>query len=406
MKQWRIIRSIRRRLFVNKLRVILSLSGIAIGITCEIVTVGVGEGARLAVLDQINSMGGNLVTVAAGTFKVAFGRKMQTTFVTTLKQGDADAILAECPYVKAVAPAQQGMALVRYRNGSTSTSVIGTTPQFAEVKHYELSSGRFFNEEENRLSLRVAILGRKIVESLFRNADPVGEIIRIKGIPFKVIGTLKTKGVNYDGVNLDDEILIPLNTLLERVLNINYIGTIYVEASDKSAMGVVEREIRSLLRQRHSLDALSKPDDFVLQNVYTTMKVAEEANGAFRNLLGAVAALSLLVGGVGILAIMLLSVKERTSEIGLRMAVGAKSRDVLFQFFAEATSLSSAGGLAGILLGIAGVYLLRTLAGINAVVTFELVAASVLESVAIGILFGSLPARRASLVTPVTALRG
>ena len=304
-----------------------------------------------------------------------------------------------------VAPTQQEMASARYKDGTTNTTIIGTTPAFAVVRNYQISSGRFFDSEENKLSSRVAVVGHKIVESLFRRTDPVGKIIRINSIPFRIVGTLKAKGMSYDGVNQDDEILIPLNTALQRVFNINYIGNIYVEVSGKDKMAVVEKKIRNLLRERHELNILGKADDFTIQNIYTTLKVADETNASFTSLIGAIAALSLLVGGVGILAVMLLSVKERTSEIGLRMAVGAKPGDVLFQFFLEAAALSSAGGIVGIVLGFTGVYLLKALAALKAIVSPESVIIAVIESVFIGVLFGSLPARKASLVQPVKALK-
>jgi putative ABC transport system permease protein len=405
MNKWRIIKSVRRLLFLNKLRLLLTLAGVAIGIACEMVIVAAASGAREVMLSQIKSMGSNLITVSAGSFKEVFGRKMQTANVTTLKKNDADAIYEGCSFVSLVAPVQQRMALATYKDSTTSTTNIGTTPEYPAVRNFEALSGRFFNSEENKLSLRVAVIGQKVARSLFRNIDPIGKIIQIETIPFEVVGTMKPKGMSYDGVDEDDVIFIPLNTALRRVFNINYIGYIYVKASEKEKMGVVETEIRNVLRERHRLNALGKKDDFTIQNIYTTLQVARETNASFSNLIAAVALISLLVGGVGILAVMLLSVKERRSEIGLRMAVGAEPGDILLQFFLEATTLSAAGGITGICVGLLSIYLLKVFASLTATVSFELVVFSVIVSIIIGIVFGALPARKASLIEPVRALR-
>lgn len=406
MRHLRILKSIRRLLLLNRLRTILSVTGIAVGIACEMAAVAAGNGAREAVMSQIQSMGSNLITVAAGTFKQAFGRKIQTTFITTLKRSDADAICEDCDYVKSVAPVQQEMVSAEYKGITTNTTLIGTTPNFFTVKNYRIASGRFSNSEENNFSQRVAVIGLKITQALFRRTDPVGQIVRINGIPFRVIGSFKSKGMSYDGVNQDDEILIPLNTALQRVMNENYIGYIFVEVTGEDKMDYVEREIRNLLRERHELNLLHEKDDFTIQNIYTTIRAANETKTSFSSLISAIASLSLVVGGVGILAVMLLSVKERRSEIGLRMAVGAKPSDVLFQFLIEATSLSAIGGLAGVALGIVSVFFLKTFIGVMGIITAESAGIAVLVSAIIGILFGSFPARRASLIKPAETLRG
>jgi ABC-type antimicrobial peptide transport system permease subunit len=268
-----------------------------------------------------------------------------------------------------------------------------------------LAAGRLFDKGEDKLSMRVAVLGEKVVRALFRRKDPVGETFRMNGIPFRVVGTLMPKGMSYDGVNLDDEILIPLNTAMQRVFNLNYIGYIYVEVTKKEDMQAVEREIRNILRERHDLNVLHEKDDFTIQDIYTSVSAANETRASFSSMVAAVAALSLLVGGMGVLAVMLLSIKERRSEIGLRMAVGAKSGDVLFQFMAEALVLSMTGGFIGILLGVGGVWFMKSFAAINVIISAWSVTVAVAESAMIGVLFGSWPARKASLVLPAKTLR-
>lgn len=406
MKKLRLIGSVRRLLFLNRLRTILSVSGIAIGIACEMITVGIGEGARNTMMAQIKSMGSDLVTVAAGTFTNSYGREMQTTRVTTLKPGDAKDIGQMCAYVDGVAPAQNRAVVVSYRGQAMNTTLIGTTTSFLSIRNYRVQSGRFFNAEEDALSTRVAVIGRKVVKSLFGHSGPLGKTIMVGDIPFKVIGILRRKGESYEGTDQDNVVLIPVNTALRRVFNISYISVIYVKASSRRRLHDVEEEIRNLLRVRHRLDRFGRKDDFTIQNVYAALKIADEADDSLTNLIEAFAALALIVGGAGILAVMFLSVKERSGEIGLRMAVGARPSDVLLQFFLEATALSTVGGLAGIALGVAGIYLLESFASVAAAVSPASVAVAVSESVMIGVLFGSLPARRASLVEPVKALRG
>ncbi len=406
MRQWRIMRSVRRLIFLNKLRAVLSIGGIAIGIAAVMVSVAVGEGTRESLLTQMRATGSNVITVAAGSFREVFGRRMQTRNVTTLKESDAKAIAEGCTDVSLVAPMQQQMALARYRGGSTSSRVIGTTLGYRIIRNFTIASGRFFTEDDNERSKRVAVLGNKVAAALFGNTDPLEKIIRVNGVPFTVVGTLQPKGISYDGANEDDIILVPLRAAMDRVLNVNYIGYIYVQVRSADTMVRVEREVRNLLRERHKLNLLDKNDDFTIQNVYTALQAATDADAALSRLIMAVAAIALAVGGAGILATMLLSVKERSAEIGLRMAVGARTSDVLLQFLLEASALSVAGGVAGIVAGIVAVVLLRTLAGVNATVSGSAMMISAGVSLAIGVLSGSFPAWKASRVEPAETLKG
>ena len=275
----------RRLVFLNKLRAVLSMSGIAVGIAAVMVSVAVGEGTRALVLSQMQATGSNVISVAAGTYKEVFGRKMQTRIVTTLKEEDAIAIEEGCGSVTLVAPMQQQMALARYKGVSTSTRVIGSTAGYRIIRNFTVASGRFFTTEEDARSMRVAVIGNKIVKSLFPATDPLGKIIHVNGVPFQIVGTLQKKGLSYDGANEDDVILIPLGATLTRVLNVNYIGYIYVQAASGDRMQFVEGQLRSMLRERHKLNLLDKSDDFTIQNVYTSLKAATESDAAFARLI-------------------------------------------------------------------------------------------------------------------------
>jgi putative ABC transport system permease protein len=392
-------------LFLSALRVVLSLTGIAIGITSVIIVVSIGEGARGRMLSQIEAMGSNLITVDAGIVNEVIGRRRQASKVTTLKEKDAEAIVEECASVNAVAPTQEQTLLVKYENSLTSTRIIGTTSSYPSIKNYFIASGRFFSQDDNKLSRRAAVIGQKTVEYLFQESNAVGEFIKINNIPFEIIGVLKPKGSSYDGANEDDVILIPLRTGMRRVFNVDYIKNIYIQVKNKDEIRATEKEIRAVLREKHRLHVHDKADDFTIQNVYTPVQVENATHESFTSLITGVVALSLLVGGVGILATMLLTVKERKPEIGLRMAVGATMNDILFQFLLEALILSVIGGAAGILAGLIGAYVLGRFTEFAARVSFQSVMVSFLISVAIGIFFGAYPARRASSIEPVRALK-
>lgn len=392
-------------LFLNPLRVGLSLAGIAVGITSVIIIVSLGEGARSRMLSQIEAMGSNVITIDAGLVKEVIGRGRQANKVTTLKTADADAIAEVCASVSGVAPIQEQTMVVKYENGSASARIIGTLPGFPSIRNFSLASGRFFSRDENKLGLRSAVIGHKFMEYLFRDSHPIGEVIKINNIPFEIIGVMKAKGSSYDGANEDDMIFIPLNTGMRRVFNVDYLKNISVKVNSKENIPAAEKEIRAILRERHRLHVRDKEDDFTIQNVYTSVQVENETNESFTALITGVAALSLLVGGVGILATMLLSVRERRPEIGLRMAVGARANDVLFQFLSEAVLLSIVGGGAGILAGTIGTYVLEAVTDLVIRVSFQAATISFFISVIIGVFFGAYPARRASFTEPIKALK-
>ena len=406
VKLFRLARTLRRTLHSNRFRVALSLSGTALGIASVVIAVAVGEGARLTMLSQMQSMGTNLITVTAGTFREIFGRKLQTSVVTTLKREDASAVGEGCPHIVEIVPAQQQMVSAKFKGASTNTQVVGCTPDYLDVRNLRVLAGRCFTVEEEKIALRVAVIGQKVRSAILPAVDPIGKTILVRGIPFRVIGVLRQKGMSFDGANEDDVILIPLKAALDRVMNINYIGFMYIRASGEDKMNDVESQVRNLLRERHRLNAPGKRDDFTIQNSYTSLKVGAETNTSFERLISAIASVSLVVGGVGILAVMLLSVKERRAEIGLRMAVGARTRDILVQFLLESAVLGLSGGLAGILLGVSGVGLLNLLESLGASIPLWSILLSVLISLSTGVIFGSWPAIAASRVQPARTLRG
>lgn len=395
----------RKQLGAHKMRTILALSGILIGVAAVILMVAVGRGAQREVLSRIEDMGTNLLIVNAGQVQRTAGRREIRGTATTLTLQDAEAILRECPSVRAAAPVQSRNIQVRFGNLSTNTTIVGTTPDYPAIRGFRVERGTFFTEEENRAGRRVAVLGQSVVQNLFEGANPLGETIRIGRVAFEVIGVMSPKGVDLNAVDQDDRIFIPIRTALRRVFNLSYIGAVHIEAKSRDRMAAAETEVRELLRERHRLDRLDKPDDFTIQNQSALIEAERETAETFTLLTGSIAAVSLLVGGIGILAIMLMSVRERTNEIGLRMAVGASRKDILVQFLFEAAALGLGGGLIGIAAGIAAAVLINAATQWAASVSLTSVAIAFGFSLAVGLFFGVAPARRASRLNPIEALR-
>ncbi|MGD8727911.1 MAG: ABC transporter permease, partial [Gemmatimonadales bacterium] len=276
---------------------------------------------------------------------------------------------------------------------------------YREIRNFELTIGEFFSADDDRLSARVAVLGATVKDNLFGDDYPIGEIIRVENIPFEVIGVLRSKGVTAEGANEDDQIMIPLRTALRRVFNDAHVNNIHVRAERQDLMRQAEEEIRTLLRERHRLVSKGLPDDFTIQNQITAIEAEEATAESFTLLIVGIAAISLIVGGVGILAVMLIAVRERTSEIGLRMAVGARQRDILMQFLSEALILGFAGGLLGVLLGVAGAALVGWTTRWEMIVPAEFVLLALAFSLSVGLFFGVYPAQKASRLYPIDALR-
>jgi putative ABC transport system permease protein len=394
----------KRILLERKVRTILSLSGIIIGVCAVIIMVAIGKGTEEKIVSQITKMGSNLLLVNAGQVKIIAGRARQVKLVTTLELKDADSILNEAGSVKYVAPAQTKKLQVKFENLSTKTNVVGTTSAITEVQNYSLAEGRFFDDEEDRGLRRVAVVGQTVVENIFEKQDPIGKIIRIGKVPFEVIGVLSPKGLDINGMDQDDQIFIPVRTALRRVFNLTYINAIYVKVKDSSLMDQAEKELSGILRGKHHIKD-DKADDFTIQNQATVLETQKESSGAFTLLIGSIAAVSLLVGGIGILAVMLISIRERIKEIGIRRAVGAKRRDILIQFLSEALILSISGGVIGVIIGITVSMLIAIFSGWPFVISINAIAASFLSTFVIGIFFGVYPAMKAALSDPIKALQ-
>jgi len=397
-----------RSLKVNKLRTALTMLGIMIGVAAVIAMVSVGTGAQARVAEQIQSLGSNLIMAMSGSTNQA-GVRLGQGSQTTITEDDASAIAREVPAVQVAAPSSRGNAQVVYGNLNWSTGIQGVTADYFEARDWPVDVGRPILQEDVDGATKIALLGQTTAQNLFGDADPIGQIIRIKKVPFTVIGLLSRKGQSAWGQDQDDVILIPLSTAKKKVLGVSQanarsVGSISIKIRPDENMTEAETQIRELLRQRHRLQP-AQDDDFWLRNLSEVLQTQEESSKVMTYLLAAIASVSLLVGGIGIMNIMLVSVTERTREIGLRMAVGARSRDILTQFLVEAVTLSLIGGVIGIALGVGGSNAINALAEWRTVLAPEAILLAFGFSAAIGIFFGFYPARKASRLDPIEALR-
>jgi putative ABC transport system permease protein len=397
-----------RSLRVNKLRTALTMLGIMIGVGAVIAMVSVGAGAQARVAEQIQSLGSNLIIVLPGSRNTGGIRLGQGSQVT-ITEDDAVAIARDVPTVQAVAPASRGTAQVVYGNLNWSTLITGVTGDFFEARDWPLEAGRPILREDVDGATKVALVGQTTALNLFGDSDPIGEIIRIKKVPFTVVGLLTRKGQTTWGQDQDDVILIPLSTAKKKVLgvtqaNARSVHAISIKVQAGEDMTEAEAQVRTLLRERHRLQPY-QDDDFWIRNLSEVLQTQEESSKVMTYLLAAIASVSLLVGGIGIMNIMLVSVTERTREIGLRMAVGARARDILTQFLVEAVTLSLIGGIIGIAVGIGSSNAISYLAEWHTILTPESVVLAFGFAAAIGIFFGFYPARKASRLDPIEALR-
>jgi len=395
-----------RALKVNKMRSALTMLGIIIGVGAVITMLAVGTGAGKKISDQISSMGSNLLIILPGA-TTAGGVRMGSGTQPTLTMGDAEAIQKECPAVQDVAPVHSGVAQIVYGHQNWSTGVVGTTPSMLIVRDWSLAAGRSFTEQDVKSATKVCLLGQSVVDNLFGDMDPTGQFIRIKNVPFVVNGVLAPKGQSAQGQDQDDTILIPVTTAQKKLFGTSFPGMvriIMVKAKSTEDLSSAEKQINELLRQRHRIGT-KQDNDFTVRNLTQVMQTAEQSTKVMTLLLGAIASVSLLVGGIGIMNIMLVSVTERTREIGIRMAIGAKTWDIRLQFLIEALTLSLIGGVAGIILGISGSNLISTLAGWTTIISPFSVLMAFGFSGLVGIFFGFYPAYKASLLDPIEALR-
>jgi putative ABC transport system permease protein len=397
-----------RALRVNKLRSILTMLGIIIGVGAVIAMVGVGSGAQARVAEQIQSLGSNLIIVLSGS-TTAGGIRLGQGSQLTITEEDSASIAREIPAIQASAPSMRGNAQVVYGNLNWATGIQGVTPDYSEVREWGIATGRFVSSEDVDGAAKVALLGQTTAQNLFGDVDPLGQVIRIKKVPFTVVGLLDRKGQNSWGQDQDDVVLIPLSTAKKKVLGVSQanarsVGTISVKVRAGEDMTEAEAQMRALLRQRHRLQPY-QDDDFTIRNLSEILQTQEESSKVMTYLLAAIASVSLLVGGIGIMNIMLVSVTERTREIGLRMAVGARGRDILMQFLVEAVTLSLIGGIIGIVLGLGGSRAISQFAEWRTLVPPEAIAMAFGFSAAVGVFFGFYPARKAARLDPIEALR-
>jgi len=392
----------------NPLRTLLTALGLVIGTAAVIAMIAVGAGARERLVEQIRSLGSNLIVVSPGS-TTSGGARLGAGSRQNLTIDDATAIAHDIPAVQVAAPVVRGTTQVVAANVNWSTMLLGADAGFLEAREWAIASGRGFTSEETDSAGKAVILGRSVADALFGAAEPVGQTVRVRMIPLLVVGVLDRKGQNTQGSDQDDLVIVPLSTAKSRILGTTRassraVGSIVTKIRQGEDLGEAERHIRDLLRQRHRR-AVDQDDDFSIRNLSEIMERRDASARTLTLLLGAVAGVSLLVGGIGIMNVMLVSVTERTREIGLRRAMGARRRDVLLQFLIEATALSGIGGLVGIAVGIAIAMLVAAFAGWPTVIQVQAVMLGAGCSLVIGIFFGLYPARCAASLQPVTALR-
>ena len=388
-------------LVANKLRSLLTMLGIIIGVAAVIALVSIGNGVKQDIEDSISSLGSNLLVVLPGAPRTPGARSSQGS-MKSLKISDYEAI-AKLEGVKAASPMTNGSYVVIYQNKNWTTSVAGVNANFQDVNNWTMTSGRFFSDKNVQNRERVAVVGQTVVKNLFADEDPVGKEIRVKNIPFRVIGVLKSKGNGTMGNDQDDTVLIPYTTSMERVEGIDYLRMVYVVAKDDEGIDRLQADIENLLRVRHNIKDTNL-DDFNIQNMKSIMETVAQTTGTFTLFLGAVAAISLVVGGIGIMNIMLVSVTERTREIGVRKALGATYSVIVTQFLIEAIVISLMGGFIGIAFGIGASKVIGMVSGMSTVVSVPTIIMSFAFSMAIGLIFGIYPARKAAKLNPIDAL--
>ena len=398
-----------KALRINKMRSFLTMLGIVVGVGAVIAMVAIGSGASAQVQAQIDSLGVNMLVIQPEDNDQRSGARTSREDSVRLSRDDATAIAAELPAVAYAAPTVRGNAQIIYGNSNWYSRVEGVTPDYLPIRNFEILTGTAFTLEDDQLARKVALVGKTVIDEVFGGYDPVGEQFRLNSHPFVVVGTLKPKGQSPTGEDQDDTILIPLTTAKRKVLGRNWanaqsVRNIYVQARSAELVPVAEQQIRDLLRFRHNLQ-LNDEDDFEVRNLESRYEARADAMEALTLMLASIASVSLLVGGIGIMNIMLVSVTERTREIGLRQAVGAKMRDIQVQFLTEAVTLSLVGGTIGILAGALASKLLSSLAGWATLISIPTVIGAFVFSAFVGILFGYYPARRAALLDPIEALR-
>jgi len=387
----------------NKTRFFLASLGIMIGIAAVIVMVAIGKGSQHEVMTVIAKMGENLLTINAGEMKRRGGRLRLSGNVTTLNLRDVDYLSKEVDGITFVAPFEIKEMKVKYLQVLTSTNVAGSTLEFLETRNYRIASGEMFTEMDQKLGARVGVVGKTVIKNMLGGEDPLGKTVRINAIPFKIIGIFESKGLDSDGIDQDDILLIPIKSMLRRILNQNYISTIYVKADSRRNIERVAAKIKTVLRDRHKI-ADDAENDFTITSQIDLENIKAETSELFTRLIVGVAAISLVVGGIGILAVMLISVKERTHEIGVRRAVGATKGDIIGQFLLESILIGLFGGFFGVTLGVGITFGASTWGAENLLLDANSIYISTSVCMMIGVIFGLFPAIKASRLDPMVAL--
>jgi putative ABC transport system permease protein len=390
-------------LAAHKLRTILSISGIVVGVGAVVLMVSAGRGAQRQIAERIQGMGNNFLLINAGRSMLIAGRERQMDVVRTLVPADAQALAKECPAVALAAPAVNKKLSVQWEDRVVLTNVVGMSAEGFTIRRVSAAAGGLFDADQSRAAKRVAVLGPTATANLFGGADPVGQEIRIGRVPFEVIGLAAPRGTDVNGQDQDDVIFVPLETAMRRILNVTHVQSIYIQARDERTLDSAEAEAAALLRQRHRLQG--KPDDFTIQNQATVLETERATTHSLTLLIGSVAGISLVVGGVGILAVMLMSVRERTREIGLRRALGALRGDIRNQFLLESALLAGAGGVAGVVGGVGLTLAVTALGYWPALISWPAAAVAFSFSVVVGVFFGLYPATCAARLEPIAALR-
>lgn len=390
-------------LLANKLRSLLTMLGIIIGVGAVIAMISVGMGVRKNVTDSIASLGSNMLVIMPGSANRG-GVRSAAGSTITLKYDDAEAIQKRVRNIDYVSPTVSGSYQIVYGNQNWNSSVTGVTPDYMSIQSLKVQSGSFITESDMSKRNRVAVIGTTVASNLFGTENPVGKNIRVNNAPYKIIGVLAAKGQSSMGRDQDDVVIIPLTTAQERMLGITYVQSINVQVASQDKMEQAQSEIETLLRQRHRITG-GKEDDFTVRNLTSLMETMSQTTGMITLLLGSIAGISLIVGGIGIMNIMMVSVTERTREIGIRKALGATFRNIMMQFLIESVVISVIGGMIGIILGCAASMAISVVGDFSTVITIAPILISFFFSVGIGLFFGIYPARKAAKLDPIEALR-
>lgn len=391
-------------LFGHKLRTLLSSMAVAVGVAAVVMMVGAGESLKNETSKKIENMGTDLITIQAGKFKSVAGRTRQVSRFTTLTRKDVRLIERKSSFVKRASGIHDRRAQVTFKNARTNTTIIGVEPSVFEIWRLRAVSGRLFNDMDEAKMARVCVIGKTVQTNLFENIPPVGETINIGKIPLKVIGVSSERGQDLGGEDLDNSIYVPLSSAMKRIFDVTFLDSILIQAQDKESMGIIKEEVREILRKSHRLKP-EKEDDFTILDQSQLLSTEMETQSAFSYLVAIVAGLSLLTGGIGIFAVMLISLRERKREVGLRRAIGARHKDILIQFLFEASALSVLGGIVGTLFGLMGCCIISKINGWEAIFPVSTIVIAFVFSILTGIIFGIYPASIASKLEPAEALR-